>query len=415
MDDQFAAIRTPPRGFSLLAPLLSGRAFPAFLARFGIRRALRKGRPLKLAGNVLAVRHADISEMLRRDLDFIIAPINAERINAVNGGPFILGMDRSLALIREREALYRALARVDMAAIANAVSAEAQTHLAAGGSRFDAIADYARPVAATTASAVFGIAPADKTLFAEAVRAIFAHTFLNIGGDKAIEARALAAAPLMHQWFSTEIERRRQTRDRGIDLMGQLLRQVDQDENEGLKLDDDFVRRTLGGMLVGSIDTTASTFARIISVVADDPSLTAQMLERWRAGGDIYGLCLDALRRWPHNPILMRKAAADTVLGGVPIKAGARVIAWTQAAMQDPSAFPDPERALPDRPMGSYLHFGAGLHPCAGRAINAVQIPILVGLLLEAGAKRCGKMGWAGPFPDSLPVETASSRLRGGE
>jgi cytochrome P450 len=211
----------------------------------------------------------------------------------------------------------------------------------------------------------------------------------------------------MHDWFSTEIARRRRTGDLGTDLMGQLLSQA--------KLDDDGVRRTLGGMLVGSIDTTASTFARVFCVAQDDAGLAAHMRERWRSGSDIYGLCLDALRRWPHNPILMRKAATDTVLGGVPVKAGARVIAWTQAAMQDPGAFPDPERALPDRPMAGYLHFGAGLHPCAGRAINAIQIPILVGMLLDAGAEPCGRMGWAGPFPDSLPVRLRQGRNGGGE
>lgn len=402
MDDRYSSIRTPPRGSSLLAPLLSGRTFPALLARLGIRRALGKGRPLKLGGNILAVRHTDVLEMLRRDLDFLIAPINAERINAVNGGPFILGMDRSVALLREREALYCALAKVDMSSLANNVKIEAMAHLKIGGDRLDAITDYARPVATATASAVFGIAPKDRALFAEVVRAIFAHTFLNLGGDKAVEARALAAAPLLHEWFSVEIARRRKTDDLGDDLMGQLLRQE--------KLDDDGVRRTLGGMLVGSIDTTTSTFARVFCVVADDPPLAARMEERWHAGEDIYGLCLDALRRWPHNPILMRKAVADTLLGGVRVKAGDRVIAWTEAAMQDPSVFPDPERMLPDRPMASYLHFGAGLHPCAGRAINAIQIPVLIGLLLDAKAKPFGKMGWAGPFPDSLPVITRIER-----
>jgi hypothetical protein len=155
MDDRYAAVRTPPRGFSLLAPLLSGRTVPAFLARLGIRRALKKGRPLTLAGNVLAVRHADVSEMLRRDLDFIIAPVNAERINAVNGGPFILGMDRSLALIREREALYCALARLDLATIAVGVRAAATERLAACGDTVDAIGDYARPVAAARRQAPF--------------------------------------------------------------------------------------------------------------------------------------------------------------------------------------------------------------------------------------------------------------------
>jgi cytochrome P450 len=172
------------------------------------------------------------------------------------------------------------------------------------------------------------------------------------------------------------------------------------------------VRRTLGGVLVGSIDTTASTFARVFSVASDDARLAGQMLARWRSGLDIYGLCLDALRRWPHNPILLREAAADTMLGGVAIKAGARIVVCTQAAMLDPDAFPDPARMQHDRPPGAYLHFGGGLHPCAGRAVNAVQIPALVGTLLDAGAAPAGRIDWAGPFPDRMPVRIDSGAGR---
>lgn len=402
MDDLHARIKTPPRVSTFLTRLLDNRAFTTFLARFGVRLSRAKGGPFRFGSTIIAARHKDVSELLHRDLDFLIAPINAARIEAVNGGPFILGMDRSAALIREREALYAALAQMDLAALETRIRTEARQRLETGCPRFDAIADYARPVATATAKAVFGIAPEDEALFADAVRAIFAHTFLNLGNDSAVEARALAAAPLMHDWFSAEIARRRNTDTLGDDLMGHLLRQG--------RLDDDSVRRTLGGMLVGSIDTTASTFARIFCVVAEDKALAAHLISDWRQGRDIYGLCLDALRRWPHNPILLRKAAAETTLGGTKVRAGDRVIGWTEAAMLDPDAFPDPERMLPDRPMAPYLHFGTGLHPCAGRSINALQIPILIGILLDAGAKPNGALHWAGPFPDSLPVRISENR-----
>lgn len=396
MQDSFDAVGTPPRGLSPIGRLLGGRTLPSLLARLGVRGARGKGGPLRLGRRVFAIRHADVVEVLRRDLDFSIAPVNASRIDAVNGGAFILGMDRSPELTRERAALYRALGRIDLATIADKTRAAARDSVAAGAPRFDAIADYARPIALSTASAIFGIAPANRDLFAEVVRAIFHHTFLNIGGDAKIEARALSAAPLMRDWFTVEIDRRRRSGDLGADLMGALL-------SDGA-LDDDAVRRTLGGMLVGSVDTTTSTFARVFSVVRDDAGLAGRMLERWRSGLDIHGYCLDALRRWPHNPILLREAAADTVLAGVEIKAGTRVIAWTQAAMQDPDAFPDPGETRPDRPMAAYLHFGGGLHPCAGRVVNAIQIPLLVGTLLDAGARPDGAMKWVGPFPDRMPV-----------
>src|SRR5581483_11188426 len=116
------------------------------------------------------------------------------------------------------------------------------------------------------------------------------------------------------------------------------------------------------------------------------------------------GWCREALRRWPHNPILLRQAAGDTMLGAVAIRAGDRVVAWTQAAMLDAEVFPDPEQLRPDRPAAAYLHFGGGLHPCAGRAVNAFQIPALVGALVRRGIKSVGSVAWAGPFPAHLPV-----------
>ena len=73
--------------------------------------------------------------------------------------------------------------------------------------------------------------------------------------------------------------------------------------------------------------------------------------------------------------------------------------------MQDAAAFPDPQEMQVDRPPGSYLHFGGGLHPCAGRAINDQQIPMLVSKLLLRGVAGVGRVRWAGPFPDHLPIQ----------
>jgi cytochrome P450 len=402
--DLLARITTPQSGFSPFRALTSGCWLPALIARFAIWRARRKRGPLKFGKTIIAARHVDVAEMLRRDIDFLIAPVNADRIEAVNGGPFILGMDRSPALARERGALYRALSRLDHAALEAKIREEVSARLAGCGECFDAIADFARPVAITTASNVFGIAPSDRQLFAEAVRAIFAHTFLNLGDDEAIKARALAAAPLMREWFEREIDRRRKASDPGEDLMGQLLRDPELDN------DTDTVRRCLGGMLVGSIDTTTGTVARVFGVVASDPQLRAAMLVRIERGENNYGLCLEGLRRWPHNPILLRKAARDTALAGVRVASGSTVVAFTQAAMLDPDAFPEPRRALPARPFESYLHFGGGLHPCAGRVVNAVQIPLLVDALLTRAVVPDGAMRWAGPFPDRLPVRSGQEQ-----
>ena len=118
----------------------------------------------------------------------------------------------------------------------------------------DVVGGYARAIAGATAQTLFGISGQDNMLFRDVARAIFAHTFLNLGGDKTIEARALKAAALMGRWFEDEIANRRRSGKSGDDMMGWLLKDR--------LVDDDGVRRTLGGMLVGSIDTTATAVAQ---------------------------------------------------------------------------------------------------------------------------------------------------------
>jgi cytochrome P450 len=389
-------IVTPAGSAGFFAQLISEQALPAAAARLGAWIAAIWDKPIRLGNKVFVARHDQVVEVLSRDLDFLIGPVNRERIEAVNG-PFILGMDRDAELVLERQALYRAMAQVEMAPIGRAISDEAAERISAAGETIDVVGSYARPIAAHTAHALFGIAGSDEQTFKDVARAIFAHTFLNIGGDKAIERRALNAAALMRTWLSDEIARRRASGEFGSDLMGALMR--------GGALDDDGVRRSLGGMLVGSIDTTASCVAKIVAMIGRDVHLAKFIAADVDNQTRLAGWCREALRRWPHNPVLLRKAATSTRLADVEIRQGDDIIAWTQAAMLDTAAFPEPQQLRHDRPAKAYLHFGAGLHPCAGRAVNAFQIPLLVGALVRRGIRSVGPVEWAGPFPDRLSLQ----------
>lgn len=389
-------VATPVGNGGFLAGLISNQRIPALAARLGASIGSFLGRPIRVGGQVIAARHADVLDLLARDLDFLIAPVNESKIDAVNG-PFVLGMDRGYRLAREREALYRALAEVDLAALRQAAATEAEQRIRAAGSAIDVVNDYARVVAAHTAQRLFGIGPdLDLTLFMDVARAIFAHTFLNQSDDKVVEARALRAASLMRQWFEIEIQKRRAAGMSGADMMGALMRNT--------WLDDDAVRRILGGMLVGSIDTTASSVAKIIATLASDKALSALVFADRDHPDRLAGWCREAMRHWPHNPIVIRQAATDTVLNTVQVKKGDRMIAWTQAAMLDPTVFPRPGLLRPDRPSATYLHFGGGLHPCAGRIVNDFQIPLLVGALVRCGILSANPITWAGPFPNHLSV-----------
>ena len=377
-----------------VANLLSSQWAQETAAHIAAKLAALWDKPLRIGTKVIVARHAQVTEVLLRDLDFLIAPVNAKRINEVNGA-FVLGMDRASDLATERQALYRALGSVDLKPIRRAVSDRA-TALVATAMDIDVVGAYARPVAANTARTLFGVSEPRGQVFEDVVRSIFAHTFLNLSNDKTVGDRAVRASKLMRKWFEDEIRRRSQSGQPGADMMGYLLRDK--------TIDPDCVRRTLGGMLVGSIDTTASSVAKIVSVIGKDGDLAAKIAADVNDESRLAGWCREALRRWPHNPILLRSAATDTILADTEVRRGDDIVLLTQAAMFDATAFPDPLELRPDRPASAYLHFGAGLHPCAGRAVNAFQIPLLVGALVRRGIKSVGSVEWAGPFPDRLVV-----------
>jgi cytochrome P450 len=393
-------IATPAGSGGVIAGLLAEQRVPATVARIGAWLGAVLGRPLRIRGTVIVTSHSQVTEALSRDLDFCIAPVNEARIEAVNG-PFVLGMDRGATLVHERRALYEALAGLDFNALRSAAAEQAEALIGASTGQLDAVSGYARLVAAGTAQRLFGIGagdtqPADAQTFMDVSRAVFAHVFLNISGDKAVEARALQASVLMRNWLDAEIARRRAAEQLGIDMMGWLL--------QGRQLDDEGVRRTLGGMLVGAIDTTASAVAKIAAMIGRDARFGKQVAADVDDPVRLAGWCREALRRWPHNPILLRQAQTNTTLAGTAIRAGDKVVIWTQAAMLDSSMFPNPGTWRADRPATAYLHFGGGLHPCAGRAVNEWQIPLLVGALVRRGIRSVGPVAWAGPFPDHLPI-----------
>jgi len=67
--------------------------------------------------------------------------------------------------------------------------------------------------------------------------------------------------------------------------------------------------------------------------------------------------------------------------------------------------------SIPRAPRRSNRHFGGGLHPCSGRAVNDVQIPELVRQVLKRGILRVERPRYDGPFIDELIV----SFRRGGK
>jgi cytochrome P450 len=79
----------------------------------------------------------------------------------------------------------------------------------------------------------------------------------------------------------------------------------------------------------------------------------------------------------------MRTAAADTVLGGVPIAAGESVLLSYPSANRDESVFADPFRFDVGRDPNRHLAFGFGAHYCLGAALAKMETRALFAELLS--------------------------------
>lgn len=374
----------------------------ARLICFGARFAARYLPPtLSFRNYKVVFRWADVADVLARDGDFRIAPVNQKRIEGVMG-PFILGMDRSKELFAQRIAVYDAMKSADVAPIRRVLETEPSALLAAAAARdgqIDVVGGYARKVAGHVATALFGISGPSEGDLLRVVRAVFHETFLNLGDDEKIRATGRAAGDELETWIAAEREARLASGKLGNDVLGRLL------ELELAKtLTGAEVGHVLAGLLVGSIDTTATAVSNIVVEILSDWALAENIRRDLDDRRRLYGWCWEALRRRPHNPVLFREAVEGATIGGETVPAGTRVVAFTLAAMQDERVFDRPETLNPDRPPHLYMHFGRGMHQCAGRDVNALQIPALIAALMRFNPSGRVKVKNAGPFPDQFFV-----------
>ena len=374
----------------------------ARLFRVGARLVARLGpRYARLGNRVFVFRWDDVADVLDRDGDFLIAPINAERIEGVSG-PFILGMDRSEALFAQRTATYDSMAKADFTPVHQILQHEPEQLLAAAAARdgtIDIVNGYARLVAGHVAKAVFGISGSSEADLLRVARSVFHETFLNLGNDEKVRKTGRAAGAELKAWIAAEREKRLKAGQLGNDVLGQLLAT----EQAGFVKEAD-VSYVVAGMLVGSIDTTATAVSNIVVEILSDWKLAENIRRDLYDRRRLYGWCWEALRRRPHNPVLLRQAVEGTSVAGVPVAAGTQVFAVTLAAMQDERAFDHPATLSPDRPPHLYMHFGRGMHECAGRDVNALQIPALIRALMLFNPTGAPKVKNAGPFPDNFVV-----------
>ncbi|MFG6094173.1 cytochrome P450 [Leptothoe sp. ISB3NOV94-8A] len=180
------------------------------------------------------------------------------------------------------------------------------------------------------------------------------------------------------------------------------------------KFDPARVIRNLGGLLIGTVETTSHAAINALVELFERPEILKQAIAAAQKDdpSEFDGYVLEALRFNPSLPYFFRVCEQETQLAtgtdyARTIKPGTTVIAITHSAMFDETAFLQPQVFDPTRPETNTFHFGQGLHECLGRHIGRQMITEIVRqVLLLPGVKAVSKVDYkGGPFPEEYRLE----------
>jgi cytochrome P450 len=126
-------------------------------------------------------------------------------------------------------------------------------------------------------------------------------------------------------------------------------------------------------------ETTTNLIGNGIDLLVGNPDALADL----RAHPELIESAVEEfLRMESSNQLGNRRAARETMLGGVHMKAGTYVHIAIGAANRDPAQFPDPDRLDISRQPNRHLAFGTGIHACAGMSLARMEARVAIGKLV---------------------------------
>jgi cytochrome P450 len=138
-------------------------------------------------------------------------------------------------------------------------------------------------------------------------------------------------------------------------------------------------------------ETTTNLIGNAVDLLIRHPDTLAEL----RARPELITTAVEEfLRLESSNQLGNRRAAKDTVLGGIAMPEGSYVHLCIGAANRDPAQFPEPDRLDIVRQPNRHLAFGTGNHACAGMSLARMEGQVAIGRLVQ----RFGRIERNGPF-----------------
>jgi len=275
-----------------------------------------------------------------------------------------------------------------------------------GDEPVDFVAQFAFLLPVIVICDLVGIPQADR----EAFRPLAEDLVAGLIGERRRGARdAVAVADdatvRLNDYFTAlAAERRKYPRD---DLLSQLVQT--RDAGDG-RLSDAELHDNLRTLVIAGFLTTTHLLSNGLALLLSDPHLATAVREAEIAVADFVE---ETLRYESPVQMTVRRAAAPTELGGLPVAAGTQVLLLLGAGNRDPRRFASPDRFDPRRSDAGALSFGGGPHFCLGAALARMEAAIAFPALLArfpamAGAGEARRVpGPAFRGFESLPVTVA--------
>lgn len=255
----------------------------------------------------------------------------------------------------------------------------------------------------TTAATMFSDATPTSTLsqtlddvtviFADLYRRMMTPPPFNRLATPANRRYEHARTRLRHNLECIAADRRGTGADHG-DVLSALLAARDQDGGDSLT--DTEVTDTLLTFFLAGTETTATTLAWALHLLACGPDIERELhaeVDAVLAGRpasyrDLPQLPLtgriitETLRLWPPAWVVTRAVTDDTQLGSHVLPAGTTVVYSPYLIHHRADLYPDPERFAPDRWLspeattglhGAFIPFGGGARKCIGDAFGTIE------------------------------------------
>lgn len=411
--------QTGQDGFRLTGQLLGLLALRLQQHPQEVFTLLRDVRPVYVhRGMAIVTRYADVVEVLTHDAEFSVEGY-AGPMREITGD-FILGLDQGAGYERAVSLLRLAFRQGDVAALAELATRAAADCIEAALplGTIDVVAELTDRVPARLVAQYLGAPGPNEDALIEWARALFTHIFVDLNHDRILTEQATAAAAAIRQHLDGLVAARKTALATGQPVVDDVLtRLLHQQQLGPLAFTDIEIRTNLIGLIVGMIPTISKASALAIDELFRRPEQLegARTAARNKDDSAFARYVTEAMRFAPQAPGLLRHAVADYPIARgthheTLIRQGTVVFASTQSAMFDPEVVTDPHTFRLDRPDSTYLHFGAGLHSCYGRFVNAVIIPAIVKAALSIdGAVRApglaGQLTIDGNWPTTMKLE----------